>query len=576
MPQKAAATEELAAGSAIVVRAHSRADAVTVYQSEMQVRRVAEVALPATTSTAAAAERCGDEEREDDVLQLLFAMPPQFQQDSVQVRFDEHTAARVVLRGVLFESTPAVDCDAPVTQQEEELEKVRKQIRELQRYLKLNLLEQKAVKEEADLHASLFKRACSPVTDGLQAALEVDFWEAQLAELETSIEIALAERRRLQKEADGVESEVKRLQEVLDEMKYTSTPTDTSAASNPQATSVCIVLKVKEALPHAVVYVSYMSSGASWRAEYEVGLDSHRQLVTLRYNAVVHAGVEDLQDVALTLSSAVPCRNSAEPKLEPWQLQPGLTIGNPNFLVMCAAHGSCESSAGGEMGIEAAMANEMTGMMTFTVPSRHTLRRGGAALRVPLTVLEWKATVSFMTVPAVSENVFAKAVCTNESDYLLLPGNATVTLNGDFVANDSLEQTAPGEQLSVHFGVDKTIEVRRRLQQQLTTSMKPQLFGRGSRQRRLFSYTTTLKNKKRDEAVTVTLRQHVPKSDEEALTVRLLEPKNYAATANEEQRRRLEVDGVLEVQLTLKSNETVELPFSFEVEAPIGAHIYGL
>ncbi|ESL11253.1 hypothetical protein TRSC58_01001 [Trypanosoma rangeli SC58] len=578
MPQKAAATEERAASGVVVVQTHSRADAVTVYQNEMHVRRVAEVALLATTTTttAAAAEPCGDEEKEDDVLQLLFEMPPHFQRDSVQVRFDEHTAARVVLRGILFEDTSAADCDAPTTQQEEGLETVRKKINELQQRLKRNQLEQTAVKEETDLHASLFKRACGPVTDGLQTALEVDFWEAQLAELETSIAVASAERRRLQKEANDLDAEVKRLQEVLGDMNCPYASTDTSAASHTQATSVCIVLKVKEALPHAVVYVSYMSSGASWRAEYEVGLDSQRQLVTLRYNAVVYAGVEELQDVALTLSSAAPRRNSAEPKLAPWQLQPGLAIDSPNMIMMCAALESCNSSAGSELGIEAAVAYETTGMMTFTVPSRHTLRRGGQELRVPLTVLQWKAAVSFVTVPAISETVFAKAVCTNESDYLLLPGKATVTLNGDFVANASLGRTAPGEQLSVHFGVDNTIEVRRRLRQQLTTSMKANLFGRGARQRRLFAYTTTLTNRKPEEAVTVTLRERVPKSDEETLTVRLLEPKNYAATADEEQRRRLEVDGVLEVKLTLKSNEAVELPFSFEVEAPIGAHIYGL
>ncbi|RNF27410.1 uncharacterized protein Tco025E_00340 [Trypanosoma conorhini] len=577
MPRKPSATEAPADGGVVaVVQAHPRPDAVTAFQSALQVRRVAEVALPATaaaatTSTTAAA---------DDVLQLRFPMPPRFQRDSVQVRFDEHTAAHVVLRGVLFESTPAAEDAAAARQQRQrEGEKVKAQIREVERRLELNRLEQQAVNDEADLRSRLFARVCGPVTDGLQAALEVDFWEAQLAELEASTATASTERRRLQKAASDLQAELDRLRQLLFEVGRSCDSPDTDSAPGDEETTACILLRVAEALPRAVVYVSYVSYGASWRAEYEVGLDSQRQSVTLRYNAVVQADAEELQDVALTLSSAAPRRGAAEPRLTPWRLAPAPEKkAHPEMLLFSLA---CAVDDGDAAEIETAAVSETTGMVNFAVPSRHTLPRGGAELRVPLTVLQWKAAVSYVTVPAAAESVFAKAVCTNASDYALLPGEAAVTLNGDFVANAFVERTAPGAQLSLHFGVDSTIEVRRQLRQQLTTNVKANLFGREAQQRQLFAYATTLTNRKRQETVTVTLRERLPKSNEQKLTVRLLQPKDYATSAadddgNDERRRRLEVDGVVEMELTLRPDESVEVPFAFEVESPAGARVFGL
>ncbi|RNC50034.1 hypothetical protein TcCL_ESM12947, partial [Trypanosoma cruzi] len=161
-------------------------------------------------------------------------------------------------------------------------------------------------------------------------------------------------------------------------------------------------------------------------------------------------------------------------------------------------------------------------------------------------------------------------------EYQLLPGDATVMLDGNFVANTFLTRTAPGEKLRIPFGVDSSIEVRRKLQERCTTNMKTNLFNRASRQRLLLAYATTLTNTKSQETVTVTVQERIPKSNEQKLTVRLLEPKTDAMDWTDERQRRLEVDGVVEMQVTLKPGAVVTVPFAFEVEAPIDAHIYGL
>ncbi|RNF16156.1 hypothetical protein TcG_06755 [Trypanosoma cruzi] len=563
----------------VVIRTDSQADAVTVYENQMYVRRVAKVDLPATVTATGgnpAGDDAGGTEDGDDVLHLLFAMPRDFERDSVQVRFDERTAALVVLRGVLFEKNSVEDdrdAAAGDTQrqetQDEQAKGIMMQLQEVEQQIELNKVEQSAARDEAELSARLFARACRLLSDGLGTALEVGFWEAQLAGVENATVHANEERRRLEKDAAKLKVEKERLQSLLRETS------SGDLASSKQTESVCIVLKVKEAVPHAVVYVSYMSPGASWRAEYEVVLDSQQQLMTLRYNAVVQATGEGLYDVALTLSSVAPRHGAAEPQLEPWRLSPtSPKIECPHMLMlMSTTDGSVKGSA---PSIEAAAVSETMGMVNFTVPSRRTLRGDGSKLRVPLTVLQWKADVSYSTVPSVTEAVFATAVCTNADEYQLLPGDATVILDGNFVANTCLTRTAPGEKLSIPFGVDSSIEVRRKLQERYTTNMKTNLFNRASRQRLLLAYATTLTNTKSQETVTVTVQERIPKSNEQKLTVRLLEPKTDVMDWTDERQRRLEVDGVVEMQVTLKPGAIVTVPFAFEVEAPIDAHIYGL
>ncbi|KEG11174.1 hypothetical protein DQ04_02901040 [Trypanosoma grayi] len=319
-----------------------------------------------------------------------------------------------------------------------------------------------------------------------------------------------------------------------------------------------------------------MTPQAGWRVEYEVGLDSQQQLVTLHYNAVVRCGTEEFDDVALTFSSAMPQAKAVVPKLEPWRIEATQSVEVGDEAGDSANHMSrnCEITTGNVPHVKSA-AVEAMGVTNFTMPSRYSFRPDGKELRVPLAVLQWKADVTYTTVPSLAESAFATATCTNESEYLLLPGTAAVMLDSDFVANAKLDYTAPGEKLHVHFGIDGTVEVQRKLLQRHTTTEEVSLFNREPKQRILYSYATTVTNKKQHEAVTVTMQERIPKSDEQELLVRLLEPKEFAVE-DTERRRKLEVDGTVELLVHLKPGESVTLPFSFEVEAPTGAQIFGL
>ncbi|ORC85055.1 uncharacterized protein TM35_000381300 [Trypanosoma theileri] len=643
-----AQTERNNVNEPITIRTESKADEVTVYQQRAQVRRYAKVELPATINNA------GEEEE----LLLYFAMPEEFDRDSVQVYFDEHTAEHVVLRATLFEENEDevedAEGKAAAADYASHLQNIRNELREVEKQLALNQLDLTAVKEEATLNTNLFTRLCGPVTDGLPTSLDVEYWESQLTGVEKRVRDNCAERRRLEKKDAELRKTQQHLREKQRELQQGNNnnnndikPLNTTSTNSSSSRSLhqrrrrnwaCLVLRVRSALSAASVFVTYATTNTTaaaaaaviqnycggpqktsphnsnnnnvgWHGEYTASLDPRRRRVTLRYTAVVRAAVEPLADVAVTLSSAShrggkngggqpgdedegvpPSLNSA------WRLE---AVRNPEGRGrgieeeeeassedeedVRRRHVMWGQSLTGEGGRNDATLTA-SAIVNVTLPSRYTFPTDGAPLRVPLAVLEWDADIAYSTVPDMVEAVFAHATCVNKSSYLLMPGKMAVFMDGDFVANAEIERTAPGEELHLDFGVDNTIEVERKLLHRLKTVDKASLFTRERKQRILYSYSTVLTNKKQDQegssgAVTVTLSERIPKSNEEKLVVRLIEPKDHLTgkgQESEKRQRELEVDGKVEMKINILPGETVTVPFSFEVEAPHDATIFGL
>jgi hypothetical protein len=66
-------------------------------------------------------------------------------------------------------------------------------------------------------------------------------------------------------------------------------------------------------------------------------------------------------------------------------------------------------------------------------------------------------------VPVLTQRVYRLAKLTNKSDLVLLPGQATVYVGGDFVGRMRLPLVAAGEPFIAGFGVDSQLQVSRRL-----------------------------------------------------------------------------------------------------------------
>ncbi|RHW71315.1 Proteasome Maturation Protein 37 [Trypanosoma brucei equiperdum] len=580
-----------------------------------------------------------EEEVEGREVHIYFAMPPSFDQDSVQVRFDAYTSERVLVCGVFFENIeedPATDGSHEGVA--EDALNVKKDLRTMEAKLErvvrkraVNKLQQEELNHGVDIATNLFDRACGPLTDELADALVTDFWKMQIDGVEERTRQYLKEKRRLQSEDTQLEKEEmdierqielmnRRIFEVegerntalrwLDIPDVEATSTRESSAPAGRHRFCCIVVRTMERILESTVFVLYISHDASWRCEYEVALDSQKREVTLQYNAVVSGGVEDFDDVALTLSSAAPRRHAGRgAKLKPWRLE----VSGVNSCGTSSTGNAKEGKPAGPFGDASGESSDSSddeqelpdepwnvagnedgpgGVMNFTLPGRYSIRAltrsavdAQTELRVPIATRRWEAEVNYVTVPGVSEAAYATATCTNEGTndsegaLLILAGKASVQLDGDFVANSMLERTPPGEKLRIYFGVDPSIEVRRdfltKKHDDADKVLGFSLPGSNGRSRVTYSYTTTLTNKKPMETVTLTLREHIPKSDDKELVVQLIEPANYAVD-DEEKRRGFETEGEVNIEVVLKPGESRRVDFSFMIDAPRKSRIYGL
>jgi uncharacterized protein (TIGR02231 family) len=69
----------------------------------------------------------------------------------------------------------------------------------------------------------------------------------------------------------------------------------------------------------------------------------------------------------------------------------------------------------------------------------------------------------YKAVPVLTPHVYRLADLTNTTDYVLLPGEATMYLGTDFVGQTTLPLVAVGKPFTVGFGVDPQLQVQRKL-----------------------------------------------------------------------------------------------------------------
>src|SRR5262249_56012978 len=67
----------------------------------------------------------------------------------------------------------------------------------------------------------------------------------------------------------------------------------------------------------------------------------------------------------------------------------------------------------------------------------------------------------YKAVPVLTSHVYRQATMVNKSEFVLLPGEATMYIGADFVGRMQLPLVAIGKQFTVGFGVDPQLQVQR-------------------------------------------------------------------------------------------------------------------
>jgi uncharacterized protein (TIGR02231 family) len=199
--------------------------------------------------------------------------------------------------------------------------------------------------------------------------------------------------------------------------------------------------------------------------------------------------------------------------------------------------------------------------VTFSITGRLDVpsRRDPQLLEVAR--VELPAEYYAKAVPVLTPRVYRLAKLTNKSDVVLLPGEATVYVGGDFVGRMRLPLVAAGEPFIAGFGADPQLQVSRRL-------VRKSRSVQGGNQIFDYEFRIGLRNY-RPSAVKLQLWDRLPKPQGEAVAVNLVKTSAelsndsaYQRTSRTENLLRWDID----VPRETIADKTMYLNYEFRLE----------
>ena len=149
--------------------------------------------------------------------------------------------------------------------------------------------------------------------------------------------------------------------------------------------------------------------------------------------------------------------------------------------------------------------------VTYHLPTRLTVPSRSDEQIIEVAHLEMKPDYFYKAVPVLTPHIYRLANLTNRSEYVLLPGEATMYIGTDFVGRSNLPLVAIGEQFTAGFGVDPQLQVQRQMMDKTRTTQ-------GDNQVLRFQYRILVSSYKA-EPVKLQVWDRLPHADTEAVNL---------------------------------------------------------
>jgi uncharacterized protein (TIGR02231 family) len=363
------------------------------------------------------------------------------------------------------------------------------------------------------------------------------------------------------------------------------------------------VIVVHNARPQVgTVRLGYLVGAANWQPQYRLRGGAPDRPVRLEYLAAVTQQTgEPWPAVRITLSTARPSLDAAPPELLPLKMAVADVVdsgpidaqddrsqkiieevgpsrealmgrmGMTMEQYLAAGGARLNQEAASDQAEELRVADRQAPVaspiekdipsVTFPVAGRLDVpsRRDPQLLEVAR--VELPAEYYAKAVPVLTPRVYRLAKLTNKSEFVLLPGEATVYVSGNFVGRMRLPLVAAGEPFVAGFGVDSQLQVSRRL---LRKSRSVQ----GGNQIFDYEFRIGLRNY-RPDPVKVLVWDRLPKPQGEAVAVNLVKTSiglsndpPYQRTARLDNLLRWDVD----VPQGTVGDKTLYLNYEFRLE----------
>ena len=337
--------------------------------------------------------------------------------------------------------------------------------------------------------------------------------------------------------------------------------------------------------------LKYYVYNAGWVPSYGLRSGNDSKEVQLDYDADVYqSSGEDWKDVHLTLCSGNPTLGGVAPVLNTWFISfnaPAMydvrkVTGNAytntvNSTTYDLHAGDNDNKVGyddlkadmkmkaqdgrSRLDYGAAVASQNLINVCFDISLNENVLSDNISRHVRVQQSNLPATFVYKAVPKMDKDAFLVAQVTGWDALNLLPGEASVFMDGSFVGKTFLNTTVTTDTLDLSFGRDKRINIKC---VKLKDFSRKQFFSGTVKQ--TFRKSIYVRNTK-NTAIDIIVQEQIPVSTNQAIEVVLDDAGNAEYDASK---------GKLTWKLTLKPNENLSLPFQYTVKYPKGKTVYGL
>jgi hypothetical protein len=247
--------------------------------------------------------------------------------------------------------------------------------------------------------------------------------------------------------------------------------------------------------------------------------------------------------------------------------EPGLTLGLAQASMGASLNQEAASDQAEELrvatdsSVESASPEKDNPSVTFPIAGRLDLPSRKDPQLLEIGRIELPAEHYAKAVPVLTPRVYRLAKLTNQSELVLLPGEATVYVGGGFVGRMRLPLVAAGEPFVAGFGVDPQLQVSRRL---VHKSRSVQ----GGNQILDYEFRIGLRNY-RPGAIKLQLWDRLPKPEAEAVAVNLVKT-SIDLSAEALYQRTARMDNLLRWDIDVPAgtigDKTIYLTYQFRLE----------
>lgn len=523
----------------------SRIDAVMVYPDAAQITRVAEFDLPKGSST------------------LLFKNLP-LQIDPNSLRVTASGSAQISIGSVVARIAPA--------RKPEDSSSFETKLRELRNEYFLLRQTIRALQAKRSMIQRYAK--ASPEKLGERGApMKVDDWSKAWSAVGTGLAKVAEEIQAAQTRSREVQKEIRALQ---------ASHRGSGAGAKPRRT-IAVDVEAGDAAKARFV-LTYRIRGARWQPLYDARLStgtagSRPALELIRRARVTQRTGEDWTGVQLSVSTVQARRGTQAPDLlaqvidfyQPPPPRPSPAARRYQRRSRAKSDVANEARkvarpAGGIMSMQAPVPARVVQakiesgpyQTQFRIPGRVDLKADGSSRVLQITTAKIAPELLARATPALDQTAYLEAQFVNKEDAPLLPGLVNIHRDGNYVGRGRFKLVAPGGKVSLGFGPDNSITVKR----VPVTKSRSGPGWIGNNKTEVQDFKISVKNL-HSFAVKIRIIGRIPVAEDKTIQVSAL-PTNTKPTVERVNDRR----GVIAWDFSLKPNASKEIRNGWQVQYP--------